>query len=309
MNIICSKCGGTNVTCEAIINPNTKKLDHYTDKSFLNGWCNDCRTGTILTDVDEIKNDMKDKYLEFRKTMGIEPQYADCRIVWKDDQESYDVRIMLSADTCPEEDKNVFYHCNSPAALSSLAEYGNEDFIVTECYGFALLTEMEILGWQTFEYEVEGKAVSVTGKEVLDLYGKHYELKKEDVERYAARNACRIKYYREGDAPLLDHSLMKKLLDEEKLMEKGETRSFKLQLFFLWHVTILKEDDSRYEPFKYIVDALCLDNIQAFGRRYVTLEAALLHCLNEFNENARMLNRYRSTSEYISTQRRKGGEL
>ena len=41
-----------------------------------------------------------------------------------------------------------------------------------------------------------------------------------------------------------------------------------------------------YAPFKYAVNAYCLDNIQTFDRRYVTLEDALLHCLNGFNENA-----------------------
>ena len=36
-NVICCKCGSTNVTCEAMINPNTKDFDHYTDESFQYG--------------------------------------------------------------------------------------------------------------------------------------------------------------------------------------------------------------------------------------------------------------------------------
>lgn len=53
MNIICSKCGGTDILCEAMIDPNTKKFSHYTDESFLYGWCNDCWKGTILTEVTD----------------------------------------------------------------------------------------------------------------------------------------------------------------------------------------------------------------------------------------------------------------
>ncbi len=48
-----------------------------------------------------------------------------------------------------------------------------------------------------------------------------------------------------------------------------------------------------YAPFKYAVNAYCLDNIQdVVDRRYVTLEDTLLHCLNGFNENANIPNRY-----------------
>lgn len=291
--------------CEAMINPNTKKFDHYTDESFLYGWCNDCHTGTVLTDVDEVKNDMKARYRVFKESYGVEPLYANCRIVWKDDGKQNDVKIMLSAGL---DGDDTFFNCSSPNGLLSLAECGMEDFIITRCHGFAMLTEKERLERQTFEYEVEGKAISMTGKEIMDFYGEHYGLRGEEMERYAARNACLAKYYKESDVPLLDSSLVKKLLDKEELMKGGETESFKLQLFFIWHVTIKKEDDTRYKPFRYMTDARCLDNMQSFGRRYITLEIALLHCLNGFNENANISDRYRSTGEYISGQKREGGE-
>lgn len=306
MNIICSKCGGTHIMCEAMIEPNTKKFEHYTDESFLYGWCDDCQTGTILTDVDEVKNDMKAQYRVFKESYGIEPQYANCRIAWKDDRKQDDVKIMLSAELAGDD---IFYNCNSLNGLLSLAECGKEDFIITQCYGFATRTEKERLEQQTFEYEVEDKTISMTGKEIMDFYGEHYGLNGEEMQRYAARNACLIKYYKESDAPLLDSLLVKKLLGKEGVMETGETENFKLQLFFLWHVTIKKEDDTCYKPFRYVMDARCLDNMQSFGRRYTSLEAALLHCLNGFNENANIPDRYRSTNEYISKQRQKGGEL
>ena len=56
----------------------------------------------------------------------------------------------------------------------------------------------------------------------------------------------------------------------------------------------------RILTFKYAVNAYCLDNIQTFDRRYVTLEDALLHCLNGFNENANIPNRYKSIGHYLS---------
>lgn len=42
MNVICTKCGGTKVSCEAMIDPNTKEFHNYTDESFQYGWCGKC---------------------------------------------------------------------------------------------------------------------------------------------------------------------------------------------------------------------------------------------------------------------------
>lgn len=297
MSIVCSKCGGTNIMCEAMIEPNTKKFEHYTDESFLHGWCNNCQAGTIITDVDEIKNDMLQQYRVFKESYGIEPQYTDCRIVWKDNRDHYDVRIMLSAGL---DGDDIFYNCNSLNNLLSLVEYGSEDFMIMKCHGFAKLTEKEMLERKNYEYKVKDKIISITGKEIIDFYGERYGLKEKEMEDYAARYACLIKYYKESDTPLLEPFLVKGLLNKEKGMKKGGTENFKLQLTFLWYVTIKKEDDPIYKPFKYIMDAHCLDNIQSFVRRYTALENALLHCLNEFNENANIPDRYRSINEYIS---------
>lgn len=204
---------------------------------------------------------------------------------------------MLSVDAGIGDDK-TFYSCSSLNGLFSLAEHGKEDFIVTECYKFAVLTETEVLEHQTFDYEVNGKSISVTGKEIINYYGENYNLKKEEMERYAARYTCIAKYHKESDVPLLNHLLIKRLLNEENLMKKGESIYFKLQLAFLWHVTIEKDDDPLIKPFRYTLNACCLDNIQSFDRRYISLEYALLHCLNGFNENARLPNCYKSLDEY-----------
>lgn len=53
MKVICTQCGGINVACEAMINPNDKKFRNYTDEAFLYGWCEDC--GTELSSPMSIK--------------------------------------------------------------------------------------------------------------------------------------------------------------------------------------------------------------------------------------------------------------
>lgn len=82
-------------------------------------------------------------------------------------------------------------------------------------------------------------------------------------------------------------------------MKAGETFCFRLQLHFAWYIQLTKEDERIYRPFRYAIEANCLDNPQGFSRRYVSLEKALLHCLNSFNENATIPNKYKSIQEYL----------
>lgn len=138
MNIICTKCGGTDVSCEAMINPNNKAFKHYTDEAFLYGWCDSCKTGAILTDPDELKVEIQQKFDAFVGENGKEPYYVDCHIVWKDTNDHYDVKIQLSDDTGKND--NIFFYCGSLEGLKSLTTSGTEDFIVTEIYQFENLT-------------------------------------------------------------------------------------------------------------------------------------------------------------------------
>lgn len=83
-NIVCSRCGSANVRCEAMVNPNTKGFDHFTDEAFYYGWCENCGLGVALTDKEEIRNEILEKYHRFKKENACEPHYANCRIVQRD---------------------------------------------------------------------------------------------------------------------------------------------------------------------------------------------------------------------------------
>lgn len=299
MTVICTKCGCTDISCEAMINPNNKDFKHYTDEAFKYGWCERCKLGTVLTDVGEVKQNIKSRFQEFVEENKREPEYANCRIVWKDTNQEEDVKIQLSADSNPDVDDDMFFYCDSLEDLKSLTEFGGEDFIVTECYGFDVLSEEEILNKTKYDFEIGGEKISVTRQEVCDFYQEQYNLTEQDIEKYAALYTAKCKYYRMCDR-WLDPTLVQRLLDEEYLMKRGESDGFKLQLHFTWYAQIRKEDERDYAPFKYIVNAYCLDNIQTFERRYVSLDEALLHCLNGFNENKSIPDRYQSINEYLT---------
>lgn len=296
MSIICTRCGGTQVVCEATVNPNIKVITEIPDDSLLSGWCETCKAQSVLTDVEKTKAAIGSGFAEFVKANGRKPDYASCRIVWKDTNDSEDVKIRLSesGESCRN---GVFFSCDNLHALESLAEFGKEAFIVTECYGFKNFTEEEISDEKTYEYEFRGEKIVVTGKEVRAFYP---GLTAQDIEQFAAYNTAKRKYYRKGDC-LLTPEFVQRLLDEEHLMKAGESYSFTIQLFFLWYVRIRREPEN-LAPFKYALEACCLDNIQTFSRRYTTLEKALLHCLNGFNENANIQNRYQSLQDYLQGQ-------
>ena len=191
----------------------------------------------------------------------------------------------------------MFFSCGNIHALESLANFGKEPFIVTECYGFKTFTEEEISDEKTYEYEFGEEKIVVTGKEVRAFYPEEYRLTAQDIELFAAYNTAERKYYRKNDCQLTPE-LIRRLLDEEHLMKAGESDSFTIQLSFLWHVRIRKEPEN-LAPFKYALEACCLDHIGTFSRRYITLEETLLHCLNAFNENAAIPNRYQSLQDYF----------
>lgn len=142
MNVICTKCGCTDVSCEAMINPNNKEFRSYTDESFLYGWCENCKTGVILSDTDEIQVEIQRKFDAFVKENSKEPHYANCHIVWKDTNDHYNVKIQLSGDT--GEDDDIFFYCHSLNGLKSLATFGVEDFIMTEVYNFEYLEKTSL---------------------------------------------------------------------------------------------------------------------------------------------------------------------
>lgn len=152
---------------------------------------------------------------------------------------------------------------------------------------------------KTYDIEIDGRIIPVTMQEVLDFYPKEYCRTEDDIQQYAAVYTARIKSCRQCDR-FLDAALVRRLLDEEHLMKNGESDGFRLRLHFDWYVTLRKEDKPQVTPFKYIIEAYCMDNIQQFSRRYVSMEKALLHCLNGFNENASVPDDYKSIQEYLS---------
>lgn len=150
----------------------------------------------------------------------------------------------------------------------------------------------------TYSFDFNGEIVSVTSEETMAFYPADYGLTENEIAHFAAKRTALAKYHSSSDY-FLDAKFVKRLLDEEKLMKNRESDSAIVQLHFRWFIRIKKEAYECYAPFKYMVEADCLDSIQTFKRRYITLEDAILHCLNGFNDNPNIPDSYKSVREFI----------
>lgn len=101
MKIICTNCGSIKVVCEAWINPNNDRFDHFSDDSFGNGYCKKCQEFVLLTDVHEVQARIKTVYKQFKEKKGREPEYLTCYILDKNRESRFSpqyVRIQLEQD-------------------------------------------------------------------------------------------------------------------------------------------------------------------------------------------------------------------
>lgn len=82
-------------------------------------------------------------------------------------------------------------------------------------------------------------------------------------------------------------------LAEEELWKVGESNTF---IFENWSITLRKEEKI-YKPFMYSINGEKKNTNETFNRRYINMEKAFLHILNNFNENANIKNKYETLSD------------
>lgn len=73
-------------------------------------------------------------YANYISEYGKEPLYAECSIMYLDDNSTHDNTIKLSLEVSDGEDENIFFSCNSLSDFKSLVNPENSDFKVVTCY-------------------------------------------------------------------------------------------------------------------------------------------------------------------------------
>ncbi|MDU9693963.1 hypothetical protein WKH56_08785 [Priestia sp. SB1] len=75
----------------------------------------------------------------------------------------------------------------------------------------------------------------------------------------------------------------------------GESENF---TYRHWNLT-LKKEEPNYAPFAFSLEGVNTNGTSTCSRRYYNPNKAILHILNEFNENANSKNRYNSIEEFL----------
>lgn len=136
MKVICTLCGKTDVTCEAMINPNTKTFANYTDESFSYGWCNNCATGVSLADVEESKSFIQEQYKKFCQSHEHKPSILVCDLVTHQDDRMYNVKIGIGEFPDGTNADDLYFRCKDMDELITLCDFSDKGFTITECYEF-----------------------------------------------------------------------------------------------------------------------------------------------------------------------------
>ena len=90
-----------------------------------------------------------------------------------------------------------------------------------------------------------------------------------------------VKLTQEEKKLVLDMECVVKLLSEGQLWKSGETHDF---IYDHWKLTLRKEE-AKYAPYAYAVVGSNMNGCGSWSRRYISVEKALLHVFNRFNEN------------------------
>lgn len=136
MGYICTRCGGTKVVCEAIVNPNTREIIDYFDESFEHAICGDYENEVIISNVEEVKHEIDLRFHEFVEKTGKEPEYVECQIVRKKTGNEQRKTIKPSLSINDDDNDDVFCYCNGIESFKQLVEYRMGEFIVTGCWNF-----------------------------------------------------------------------------------------------------------------------------------------------------------------------------
>lgn len=99
----------------------------------------------------------------------------------------------------------------------------------------------------------------------------------------------------------LNKQLITTLIDKENDFNIGDQETFLYKNSYgnIWNITIRREEE-KYKPFKFALEGKKIGKNEIWSRRYTDIKNAILHILNDFNENVNIKNRYNNIEEYLN---------
>jgi len=105
---------------------------------------------------------------------------------------------------------------------------------------------------------------------------------------------------------VLNVNFINKLLERKDNFKIGEKVNFiyKNDYNNVWKLSLSREEE-QYAPFLFSVEGKKVGTNETWCRRYTSIEQAILHIANCFNENANIKDNYNNLEEYISIAKKK----
>lgn len=137
MSVICSICGGTHITCAAIVDPNTKQFINFGYEAWLDSQCDNCGN-VILTDPKEVQDNIDCQYRLFKSQHSTEPSFAVVEYVdasnYEGSQKGY-VKLVGGKDS--GNSPKIIASCNSTEELNTMTVPSQErEFTIIGCSSF-----------------------------------------------------------------------------------------------------------------------------------------------------------------------------
>ena len=98
---------------------------------------------------------------------------------------------------------------------------------------------------------------------------------------------------------MMNREYVFRTLKEEHLWKEGESDTFKVTINGNPWVITLRREESIYEPYRFSLKGKHIGTNETWSRRYVQMEKAFLHILNNFNENANVKDKYKHIEEWL----------
>ncbi|MCS2957002.1 hypothetical protein NXX53_06880 [Bacteroides salyersiae] len=132
--VVCSFCGSENVTCQAIVNPNTEEIKDFTCMSFYDGYCENCSDTVLLTQPEEVQKEIRQKLEEF--TGNDNPRFAVCDIIDKDRNHVSKVKMGIRSLNPNFNNNECYWVCGDMDELEALCIPSTVKITVIRCFTF-----------------------------------------------------------------------------------------------------------------------------------------------------------------------------
>lgn len=98
----------------------------------------------------------------------------------------------------------------------------------------------------------------------------------------------------------LNTKLIKSLMERKNDFKVGEKEEFTYKNDYgnVWSL-VLRREEEQYSPFMFAIEGNKVGTNETWSRRYTSMEQALLHIVNDFNENVNIENKYSDLQDYI----------